>query len=406
VAFHMQWSDRQWASFLTGFIAAQRIRALGGPYYRSDTVLEPVSIGGPNKRAIMVAETPYVGSGNYSVPVYTFNMSFEAPFKSYSGFTTRIDLSDPRLSFIGVSAGEHFDPAVNLVWKLLPGKILVVYGLVEASYINRDTSDSIGYTLDDLQDFGVLAYSTANSRPSGYRESMEVLFSIEVGVSGEVTIDNPIKLPLIYKSGTVTGSDPAQVTTSLVTFLSGAEAKSLSSNIQAQDDWYYLFFVTPLLAVGGAILSDIPAKAGALGPSDPIKIRPSKSCVYAATVLTPPSWPVVMGLYVNASVDDILGGDLQGVKATFRVDNPSNPNQPNSIFQPSTRWEVLSGRGWLIDAASTDYDDRGVRLVQIDAVRDPDAEVVTDLFAYIVAVFQHQDALNVSVTPTLGTLIY
>lgn len=390
---NINWTDKQWFAFICGFRAGLTVADLNAPFYRIDTMLHPIGVGGATERAIVVGNTEYDGDGEYLIPVYTYGMSFEKPMTDFSGFTVRIDISDTRLGFIGIDAGS-FDPATNLTYQILSGNHLLVQGLRPASYVERDTGDPVPYDLQDLKDYGPLLYSTASTKPSGSSEEMEILFYLRLSVTGGVYSDSPINLPLVYSSGTIDSSEVTDETTTLLTFLKGSDVPGVGIN----PAFYYMYFVTPILAVGGKILSEIPPISAPLGPSSPATITPSPSCIYAATVYTPKDLPAVMGLYVNPNPDDLEGGDIEYVEATFVV-----KGSPDYAI---TRWQIEAGRGWEIqEAFTTTANENGEFLVYVNSKRTS-SDVLSGMFAHIIATFQFEDKLYVPVIPTFGAIHY
>lgn len=393
--YPINWNDKQWFAFICGFRAGLTVADLNAPFFRIDTMLNPIGLGGPNERALVVGNTEYDGDGEYLIPVYTYGMTFTKPMADFSGFTVRIDISDTRLGFIGIEAGS-FDPATNLTYQILSGNHLLVQGLRPASYIERDTGDPVPYDKQDLKDYGPLLYSTASSKPAGSSEEMEILFYLRVSVTGGVYSDSPINLPLIYSSGTIDSPDVTQETTTLLTFLKGSDVPGVGIN----PAFYYMYFVTPILAVGGKILSEIPPISAPLGPSSPASITPSPSCIYAATVYTPKDWPAVMGLYVNPNPDNLEGAtDIEYVQATFLV-----KSKPEYAI---TRWQIKAGRGWeLQEAFTTTANEDGEFLVYVNAKRTP-TEVLSGMFAHIIAtILFDEEELYIPVIPTQGSIHY
>ena len=392
---NINWTDKQWFAFICGFRAGLTVADLNAPYYRIDTMLHPFGLGGPNERALVVGNTEYDGDGEYVIPVYTYNMTFAKPMTDFSGFTARIDISDPRLGFIGLEAGS-FDPSTNLTYQILPGNHLLAQGLPSAEYIERDTNDPVDYSLQDLKDYGPLLYSTSKTKPLGSSQEMEILFYLRLSVTGGVDSLNPINIPLIYKSGTIDSPNVEEETTTLLTFLKGSDVPGTGLN----PNHYYMYFVTPILAKGGQVLSEIPPVTAPIGPSAPVEIKASPTCIYASTVYTPKSWPAVMGLYVNPNPDDLENSDIMYVTATFKVES-----KPEYAI---TRWTVQAGRGWEIQQTyTTDINEDGEFYVYVNAKRvDVEDTVITGMFAYIIATILYDETLYIPVIPIQGTIYY
>lgn len=393
--YPINWTDKQWFAYICGFRAALTVADLNAPYFRIDTMLHPFGLGGPNERALVVGNTEYDGDGEYLIPVYTYGMTFSKPMVDFSGFTARIDISDTRLGFIGIEAGSY-DPNSNLTYQILPGNQLLVQGLADAHYIERDTGDPVDYTLADLKEYGPLLYSTASSKPAGSSAEMEILFYLRLSVTGGVYSDSPIHLPLIYNSGTIDSPNVEDETTTLLTFLRGSDVPGVGINPAN----YYMYFITPLLAVSGKILSEIPPITAPIGPSSPVEIKASPSCIYASTVYTPKNFPAVMGLYVNPNPDNLEGStDIQYVQATFKI--KSSPDYA------ITRWTIDAGRGWEIQQTYTTSPNEDYEfLLYVNAKRVPET-VITGMFAHITAtVLFDTPEMRIPVIPTAGSIHY
>ena len=394
---NINWTEKQWFAFICGFRAGLTVADLNAPYFRIDTMLHPFGLGGPNERALVVGNTEYDGDGEYLIPVYTYGMTFTKPMTDFSGFTARIDISDTRLGFIGIEAGSY-DPNSNLTYQILPGNQLLVQGLVDAPYVERDTGDPVNYNLADLKEYGPLLYSTASTKPSGSSAEMEILFYLRLSVTGGVYSDSPISLPLIYKSGTIDSPNVEDETTTLLTFLRGSDIPGSGIN---PNNYYYMYFVTPILAISGKILSEIPPITAPIGPSSQVDIKASPTSIFASTVYTPVGWPAVMGLYVNPNPDDLENGDIMYVTATFKI-----KSQPDYAI---TRWTIQAGRGWEIQETYTTLPDENSEMtLYVNAKRvNTEDTVVTGMFAYIIAtVLFDTPEMYIPVIPTAGTIYY
>jgi hypothetical protein len=394
--FTISWTDKQWFAFICGFRAGLTVADANAPYIRLDTVLSPIGLGGPSERAVVIGNSEYTGDGEYRIPVYTYKMTYARPMKDFSGFTARIDISDSRLGFIGIEAGA-FDPTKNLTYQIVQGNILVVQGLAEAQYVERDTGNPVVYSLADLKEYGPLLYSTSATAPPGINTDMEVLFYLHLQVTGGVYSDSPINIPLLYNSGTIDSDIVTEEQTTLMTFLKGSDVVGSTAN----PNLYYMYFVTPVQAVGGAILSDIPSKVAPIGPSEPADIKASPTCIYASTVYTPNNWPAVMGLYVNPNPDDLKGADIEYVTAKFHIKSKEN--------YAITRWTVEAGRGWEIQEQYTTLLDENYEFyIYVNAKRvHVEGGLYTGMFAYIIAtVLFDTPKMLMPVIPTEGAIYY
>ena len=396
--FQLNWSDRQKFCFICGFRAALTVKDLNAPMFRMDSILFPIGIGGPNERAIIVANTQYDGDGRYLIPVYTWMMRYDHPMRNFSGFTARIDISDSRIGFNGITAGDNFDPSSNMTYQVLSGNQLLVQGLTPADYIDRQSGDPVAFDLNDLKTYGPLLYSTSSDAPQGFIGEFEILFYLDVNITGGVTSSTPIRLNLIYRDGTVT-DQPPNVNTSLITFISGADA--LGMGLNPFD--YYMFFVTPILASGGSILSDVPINTGAIGGQPPISSGASPSCVYSLPVLTPPDYPAVAGLYLNLSYDDVTAGNITSVTSTWRI-GPEASGKSWAMFG----FSFIPTRGYEYTEATISDVVNGVALMTVNVqVSEDDYTLRGDLFGAIKAsITVNADSYSIPIQPLTATINY
>lgn len=391
----LNWNDRQKAAFICGWLAGTSLSNTQAPFVQIDTVLNPFGVGGTNERAICIGNAEYDGEGIYRLPVYAYNINLSPPMDRYTGFTARINISDTRLTFIGLSAGEHFDPAYNLIYKFVPGNILVVQGLTDGNYIDRNTGEYVDFDIMDFQAYGLAPYITAEGVPQGSKAEMEILFYLILQVSGIVTSTTPINIPLLYKDGQVTNTDPVSIFTSLITFLDGAD---IPGSVYVPG-WSYMVFVTPLAVVGGRIVSDLKgSNTGVLGsPSPPLNVKPTPATIIALMAFAPPNKKSALGLVVTYDYKAVDGNSVKSVKAVFRVEN--NNADVGMV------WEVEAAEGWTLTNTATSHYPDGSFTITVEA--DSNNESYSPLFAYILATFAFENKqMRVPVVPISATLTY
>lgn len=303
-------TDNQWYNFICGFHAGLKLKDLTLPAFDTNILLHPIGVGGWGKIGLGMPEITYDGvNRTVSVPVFVHDVDID-----YSGFSVNIKWDSTRLRFNGVSKGD--------------------FGTIG----NASSTSDIRYT-----------YSNGNFKARGIRpytvkfKDPCVLFYIDVSIVGDVTKDNPI--PLQFLSNSFTDLN-------YTTLLKWVEI--------AQGSWYN-FFITPVMNIDGAIVSEIEAEdeennSQKIGDDTVVAAKASPSGVYVGSAFTPPGSRGVVPVYSNSNKNDDF--PYSGVHCRIIVED--NKNIFNYIhvvgtggFSVSTIYNVLENGFIELDIRAT-----------------------------------------------------
>ena len=122
------WSDEECFNFLCGFQAALRGKDLGCPLFQSETLLNPVSVGGYSNRGIALGRVYYrLGNNDYIMPVFTHDIDVE-----YSGFTLKMNFPYDSVQVTDVVEGEfgtisqYGGADIRCEWDNTTGELLAI----------------------------------------------------------------------------------------------------------------------------------------------------------------------------------------------------------------------------------------------------------------------------------------
>lgn len=246
----MNLTDNQWYNFICGMQAGLKLKDMTLPAYDTNIVLTPIGVGGYGQIGIAIPEVLWDGvSTTGLIPVYTHDVDI-----GYAGFSCRITWDTTRLSVTELVNGD--------------------FGAV-GTYIN--------YTINN----GVCLVRGLRESPAEYTEPM-ILFYLSVNIlDNNITKDNPIKINLV--SGT--GYDPNYTT--LLKYVQNY-----------QDGKYYLYYITPIKNISGAIVSDIESSKTPIGDDKEIAAPSSPSGIFIGTAYTPPGKQGAVAIVANSNIKD------------------------------------------------------------------------------------------------------
>lgn len=244
-------TDKQWYNFICGMQAGLRLKNMTLPGFDTNVVLTPIGVGGYGQIGIGIPQVLWDGvSTTGLIPVFTHDVDI-----GYAGFSCRITWDTSRLSILGLTDGN--------------------FGAI-GTYINYSISN------------GVCLVRGMRESPAEYTEPM-ILFYLSVKILDlNITKDNPILINLI--SGT--GYDP--------------EYTTLLKYVQnVQDSKYYLYYITPVKNIGGAIVSEKESdNKSPIGDDKTIAASSSPTGIYVGTAFTPPGNRGVVPITANSNLKD------------------------------------------------------------------------------------------------------
>ena len=316
-------TDKQWYNFICGFFAGLKLKDLTAPGYISNTVLQPIGIGGSGKIGIKVADTHLVdGETLYDIPVYTHDVDV-----AYSGFTTAIRFRDPRVQFVSCKAGEF-------------GSVGTASSSADVRY-QYDKTSGILYTRG-------LRASTAKE----IKDPM-ILYVLRVRVSGVVYKSEKLELELLSNGYTNMNS------TTLLKYvdISGVPA---------------LYYITPLDNKSGYIYGNTDYKdvivQAPISKPEGVGMKGSPSVVSVGYSVTPPGDRGVLPIYANSNAEE--GFAYNKIHVTLTV-------KDKVIF----KYLNVVGNGWSL-SVNKSINSEGFLVLDITATRDK-ALVDSCTFAYI-----------------------
>lgn len=267
-------TDNQWYNFICGFHAGLKLKDLSLPAIDNNRLLFPIGVGGWGCIGIGIPTMEYDGVNNTGViPVFTHDVDID-----YSGFSVNIQWDSSRLRFDGVTEGQ--------------------FGTIGDSSSQSD----IRYT-----------YSNGNFKARGIRDRSVVfkepiiLFYINVTIIDTVTADRPININLNSNSNT------------------DLNYTTLLKWVNIGDDQWYNYFITPIVNVSGAIVSEDTdtgnSSTSTLGDESNTSVSSSPSGVYIGQAFTAPGNTGVVPIYANSNINDNF--PYSGVHVNFTVkDDP------------------------------------------------------------------------------------
>lgn len=123
---NFNFTDRQWYNFLCGFYAGLRLKDVNAPYYSSNTVLEPIGVGGLGKIGLQMPSFTFSKYGQeLIVPISTHDVDID-----YSGFSVNVYFDPEVFAFVGATSGEIGD--VGLVGSGAPIQYQYYKGVFKA----------------------------------------------------------------------------------------------------------------------------------------------------------------------------------------------------------------------------------------------------------------------------------
>lgn len=316
MSHEMNLTDNQWYNFICGMQAGLKLKDLTLPAYDTNIVLTPIGVGGYGQIGIAISEVLYDGTtNNLLVPVFTHDVDID-----YSGFSCNITWDTNRLQVLELKDGDFGEVGTYINYNINNG-VCLVRGLRESS--------------------------------KKFNEPI-ILFYLSVKVlDTNITKDNPIPINLI--SGT--GYDP-NYTTLLKYVLNGIDNK------------YYLYYITPIKNISGAIISEKEPVKEPISDSKDISASGSISGVFVGTATTYPGEIGVVPIVSNSSVEDNFLYNRVHTKITI-VDG-------SSVFGLI---DVIAVPGWTITKTiSTDEHNNLV----LDIIADrKEANIDSITFGYI-----------------------
>lgn len=248
-------TDNQWYNFICGFHAGLKLKDLTLPAYDTNIVLHPIGVGGWGTIGLGMPELIYDGINNTGViPVFVHDVDID-----YSGFSVNIQWDSTRLRFNGVEAGD--------------------FGTIGSSSSTADIRYS--YSNGNFKARGIRPYTVKFKEPC-------ILFYINVTIIGTLDKNNPIDLRFVNSSFT------------------SLEYTTLLKWVEVAPDSWYNFFITPVLNIDGAIVSDKEPEENkqTIGEDTTVAAKASPSGVYIGTAYTPPGSQGVVPIYSNSNKDD------------------------------------------------------------------------------------------------------
>ena len=317
MAHLMNLTDKQWYNFICGMQAGLKLRDLTLPAYDTNVVLTPIGIGGYGQIGIMIPQMLYNGSSQEGyIPVCTHDVD-----KSYSGFSVRINFDSDRLQLLGITDGEFGIVGDDILYSYSDGNLLV-QGLLDG-LLSQLPAVAQGLTV----------------MPSEYN-TPKILFYMHVKVLSEVTKENPIALNI--NSGT--GADVNYTT--LMTFV-----------LNSSNNKYYLYYITPLTNVSGAIVSEKESNKAQVGDDKVISAPSSPSGIYIGTSYTAPGEQGVVPIVASSSISDNF--PFNGIHSVVVVEDK------DVIFS----YLNVSGSGDWSLSASISYNSSGYLVLDITGSR-------------------------------------
>ena len=230
--------------------AGLKLKDMTLPAFETNIVITPIGIGGHGKIGLEIPEVLWDGvSTTGLIPVYTHDVDV-----GYAGFSCNITWDTSRLQVLGLTDGD--------------------FGAV-GTYIT--------YTINN----GVCLVRGLREAPAEYTEPM-ILFYLSVNILDlNITKDTPIPINLV--SGT--GYDPNYTT--LLKYVQNE-----------QDGNYYLYYITPIKNVSGAIVSDKEPNKAPLGDDKPVSAEGGESGIYVGWANTPPGTRGAVPISANSNIND------------------------------------------------------------------------------------------------------
>lgn len=269
-------TDTQWYNFICGFHAGLKLKDLTLPDYDTNIVLHPIGVGGWGTIGLGIPKLVYDGVNKTGViPIFVHDVDID-----YSGFSVNIKWDDTRLRFEGVEAGD--------------------FGTIGNTSSSADIKYS--YSKGNFKARGIRPYTVKFKEPC-------VLFYINATIIDTVTRDNPIDIKFINSNFT------------------SLDYTTLLKWVEVTPGGWYNFFITPLLNIDGAIISDEESSwddssKQAVGEDTTVAAKASPSGVFVGTANTPPGCRGVVPIYSNSNIDDNF--PYSGVHCKIVVEDDSN----------------------------------------------------------------------------------
>lgn len=205
-------TDSQWFNLICGMIAGLRVKDLSETPVETETILEPINLGGWATIGMAVESVVYEGSEDSQVEqtgtlgVFTHDVNIE-----YSGFTARIKYDSSRVRVTGIEAGLFGDIQYDLS---TPNEIYVV---------------------------GLYGDGQPQAEQPDYLLEPTILFSINYELlDTNITSSTPIEFKFVNEGGYY-----------------DTDYSTLLKYVFNNDAWY-LYFITPLENVTGGIYKEVP----------------------------------------------------------------------------------------------------------------------------------------------------
>ena len=212
MSHRMQLTDSQWFNLICGMIAGLRVKDLSETPVETETILEPINLGGWATIGMAVESVVYEGSEESQVEqtgtlgVFTHDVNIE-----YSGFTARIKYDSSRVRVTGIEAGLFGDIQYDLS---TPNEIYVV---------------------------GLYGDGQPQAEQPDYLLEPTILFSINYElIDTNITSSTPIEFKFVDAGGYY-----------------DTDYSTLLKYVYNNDAWY-LYFITPLENVTGGIYKEVP----------------------------------------------------------------------------------------------------------------------------------------------------
>ncbi len=248
-------TDNQWYNFICGFHAGLKLKDLSLPALDNNRLLFPIGVGGWGCIGIGIPTMKYEGNNTGMIPVFTHDVDID-----YSGFSVNIQWDNNRLRFDGVTEGQ--------------------FGTIGDSSSSAD----IRYT-----------YNNGNFKARGIRdrsiifEEPIILFYINVTIIDTITVNRPINITLNSNSNT------------------DLNYTTLLKWVDIGEGQWYNYFITPIVNVSGAIVSDYiedNSSTSTLGDESGVSVSGSPSGVYIGQAFTSPGNIGAVPIYSNSNIND------------------------------------------------------------------------------------------------------
>lgn len=284
----MNLTDKQWYNFICGMQAGLKLKDMTLPAFETSVVLTPIGIGGYGQIGLAIPQVLWDGvSTTGLIPVYTHDVDV-----GYAGFSCNITWDTSRLQVIGLTDGD--------------------FGAV-GTYIT--------YTINN----GVCLVRGLREAPAEYTEPM-ILFYLSVNILDlNITKNTPIPIKLV--SGT--GYDPNYTT--LLKYVQND-----------QDGQYYLYYITPIKNVSGAIVSDKEPNKAPIGDEKDVPAEGGRSGIFVGWAATPPGERGAVPIIANSFIGDNF--PYNGIHTTIVVEDS------NDIF---TYLGVVGVDGWSLSTTTS-----------------------------------------------------